>query len=142
MPKSLTFETGLVEYDINGAVSVKFNPADETFTQKLYDAFKTLDKLQTEFADGDDFSKFIELDKEMRAIIDDLLGEGVSDALFENMNCYALAGGLPAWVNLVMAILYEVTEAYEREFGKTDARVKEHRAKYETMLSKYRKGSK
>lgn len=137
MAKSLTFETGLVDYDING-VAVRFNPTDETFAQGLYEAFNTLDKLQTAFAEGDDFSKFAELDKDMRAIIDNLLGVGVADALFEDMNCYALADGLPAWTNLVLALFGEVSEAYEREFGKTDARVKAQNAKYEKMLAKYK----
>lgn len=142
MPKALTFETGLVEYDINGALTVRFNPTDETFTQGLYETFAALDKLQTDFAEGDDFSKFMELDKEMRVLIDNLLGEGASDALFGSMNCYAIADGLPVWTNLVMALLYEVTEAYEGEFGKTDARVKEHKEKYSAMLAKYNKGKK
>lgn len=138
MPKALTFETGLVEYDINGAATVRFNPTDETFTQNLYETFKELDKMQASFAEGDDFSQFIGLDKDMRGCIDKLLGEGVSDALFCGMNCYALADGLPAWTNLILALLYEVTEAYEREFGKTDSRVKAHKAKYGAMLAKYK----
>ena len=141
MAKTLTFDTGLVDYEING-VPVRFNPSDETFTHRLYETFNTLDGLQTSFAEGDGFEKFVELDAEMRKTIDGLLGDGVSDQLFPNMNCYALADGLPVWVNLVMALLYETTEAYEREFGKTDNRVKAHNKKYASMMAKYRKGRK
>ena len=140
MPKSLTFNTGIVEYDINGKVVVSFNPADETFSKKLFDAFDALNKLQNDFASGGSFDKFVELDSEMRGIIDDLLGESVSDALFGGMNAYALADGLPVWSNLLMAIFYEVADAYEREFGKTSEQIKAHEKKYGALLAKYRKG--
>lgn len=138
MPKALTFETGLVEYDINGTATVSFNPTDEYFVQKLYETFTTLDKLQDSFAKGTDFSQFVGLDKDMRLSIDKLLGEGVSDALFADMNCYALAGGLPVWTNLILALLDEVSSAYESEFGKTDARMKAHEKKYNAMIAKYK----
>ena len=138
MPKSLTFETGLVEYDINGQATVSFNPTDETFVQRLYETFSTLDGLQDSFAKSKDFSQFAGLDKQMRQSIDGLLGEGVSDALFADMNCYALAGGLPVWTNLILALLDEVSDAYESEFGKTDARMKAHEQKYAAMMAKYK----
>ena len=141
MAKTLSFETGIVDYEING-VPVSFNPTDETFVSGLYATFGSLERLQTAFAEGDGFEKFTELDRDMRAQIDGLLGEGASDGLFPNMNCYALADGLPAWTNLFMALLYETVGAYEREFGKTDARVKAHRKKYDAMMAKYRKGKK
>ena len=131
----------MVEYEING-VPVKFNPTDESFTNRLYETFGVLEGLQNAFAEGDGFEKFSELDKDMRAIIDGLLGDGIADKLFEGMNCYALADGLPVWMNLIMALLYEVTEAYEREFGKTDARVRAHKKKYGAMIAKYSRGKK
>lgn len=138
MPKALTFETGLVEYDINGKATARFNPTDESFVQRLYDTFNTLDGLQQMFANDKDFSRFAELDKDMRASIDGLLGDGVADALFDDMNCYALAGGLPVWANLVLALLDEVSDAYEREFGQSDARMKAHEKKYAAMVAKYK----
>lgn len=140
MAKSLQFDTGLVEYDINGAAKVSFNPTDETFVHKLESAFRSLDHLQEEVISDEGFERFIALDKEMRETIDGLLGAGVADALFPNMNCYAISGGLPVWMNLVLALLDEVSEAYEREFGKTDERVRSHKAKYDAMMAKYRKG--
>lgn len=141
LAKSLSFDTGAVEYDINGAATVTFNPTDEGFVSKLYDTFGALDSLQDDMAQGDDsedvLDKFARLDVEMRAAIDGLLGPGVSEALFAGMNCYAIADGLPVWMNLVLALLDEVTEAYEREYGKTDARLKAHSAKYDAIIAKY-----
>lgn len=139
MAKALSFETGLVEYEVNGAVTVRFNPTDESFVARLEQAFGTLDHLQDALAEDGGFARFGELDREMRSVIDGLLGDGVADVLFPGMNCYAIADGLPVWMNLVLALLDEVSEAYEREFGKTDGRISEHNAKYDAMLAKYRK---
>ena len=140
MAKTLTFETGLVEYEINGMATARFNPTDETFARKLYKTVETLDGIQDRTASGSTpFDTFGDLDAEMRAVIDDLLGEGVADALFQNMNCYAIADGFPVWMNLVMALVDEVTEAFVREFGKTDPRMASYSGKYDAMLAKYRK---
>lgn len=140
MANTLSFDTGLVDYEING-VPVRFNPTDEGFVSKLYGAFGSLDGLQEGLAgDGgaeDVLERLARLDKEMRATIDGLLGAGMSDALFPGMSCYAIADGLPLWMNLVLAILDEVTEAYEREFGRTDDRLKAHSAKYDAIVAKY-----
>lgn len=137
MAKQIAFETGLVDYEVNG-YPVSFNPTDETFVGKLEALYDSLDSLQGKLASDTSFRQFGELDAEMRVQIDDLLGGGASDALFPNTNCYAIADGLPVWMNLVLALLDEVSEAYEREFGKTDARFKAHNAKYQKMLAKYR----
>lgn len=137
--RTLSFDTGLVEYDINGACKIAFNPTDESFTQSLYELFGELENMQNAFSEGDTFEKFRDLDKDMRGKIDGLLGKGVSNALFGKMNCYAIADGLPVWLNFMLALLYEISESYEREFGKTDARVKAHEKKYGAIMAKYRK---
>ena len=46
--KSLSFETGVNEYDLGGKVTVKFNPTDVSFLEKLSESFATLDKIQEE----------------------------------------------------------------------------------------------
>ena len=147
--KSLSFDTGVVEYDINGAATVRFNPADVEFTERLYQAFSDLDARQEEFrrevdeigTDGERlFAYARERDREMRGIIDGLLGEGVADALFPDMNCYALADGLPVWINLMMAVAEEVEGAYTSQQGRGEPRVQAYHKKYEAMLRKYRGG--
>lgn len=142
MAKTLSFETGLVEYDLNGSATVRFNPTDESFVSRLHDAFGRLDGLQARLTDGggdagDVLRRFGDLDAEMRETIDGLLGEGVAGALFPDMNCYSIADGLPVWCNLMLALLDEVAEAYEREFGKTDGRLKAHSAKFDAMMARY-----
>jgi hypothetical protein len=139
MAKTLSFETGLVDYDINGAYVARFNPADESFAQKLYEMIQMLDDAQDGLSSSDGlFEGFGELDAQMRAAIDGLLGEGAAAALFPGMNCYALSGGLPVWVNLALALADEVAEAFAREYGETDARLASYTGKYKAMMEKYR----
>ena len=151
MAKSLSFETGVVEYDINGMATVRFNPTDSAFVERLYRTFTDLDGKQEEFQKrveeiGDDgeemFAYAKERDAEMRTMIDELLGEGVADALFPDMNCYALADGLPAWINLMFAIAEEIEGAYSSEHKKGDPRVRKYNEKYTEMMAKYKKGKK
>ena len=146
--KSLSFDTGVVEYEINGMATARFNPTDAAFAERLYDAFTELDARQDEFEKrvteiGEDgeamFAYAKERDEEMRGIIDGLLGEGVADALFPDMNCYALADGLPVWINLLFAVAEEIEAAYHLEQGKTDPRIKAYNARYAGMMKKYQR---
>ena len=43
---TLTFETGLVTYSLNGACEVRFNPTDSAFAQRLFTAFDALEQKQ------------------------------------------------------------------------------------------------
>lgn len=151
MAKSLSVADGLTEYDINGRVTVRFNPTDAEFVKRLYATFTDLDARQDEFREevdsiGDDGPKMFEYatrrDKEMRGLIDSLLGEGTADGLFPNMNCYALADGLPVWMNLMFALADEVQKAYTSEQKRSDPRVKGYSKKYNAMLAKYKQGGK
>lgn len=148
MAKSLSFDTGVVEYDINGAVTVRFNPTDSAFVDRLYHTFADLDAKYDEYQRqveeiGDDGPKMFAYasarDREMRGMIDALLGDGVADALFQDMNCYALADGLPVWMNLVFAIADEVEAAFESEGGKADPRVREYDERYQQLMRKYQR---
>ena len=137
---TLGFDTGLVHYEING-VKVSFNPTDEGFVRRLQDAFAAIEGVREspEGEGGDVFALFAERDKEMRGIIDGLLGDGIADALFPGMNCYALANGLPVCANLLLLLLDEVGDAYERELDKADESVAAHSERYKALMAKYGK---
>lgn len=135
--KTLSFDTGLVTYHINDCVDVAFNPTDSAFVERLYDAFSALDSKQEEYkaeiekADKREiFAIARKRDREMREIIDGVLGAPVSSALFGNMNVYALADGLPVWANLLLAIMDEIDSVMGTEQKRTDARVRKYSAKY------------
>ena len=149
MAKTLNFDDGLVEYEING-VPVRFNPTDAKFAERLYNSFTMLESRQDEFKKrveeiGDNseemFAYATERDSEMRGIIDGLLGNGVADALFPNMNCYALADGMPVWINLMFAIAEEIESAFSNEQKRSDPRLKQFDKKHQELLAKYKKAT-
>lgn len=148
MAKTLSFDTGLVEYEINGAATARFNPTDSNFVERLWKCFTDLESHQDEFQKkvdeiGEDgqrmFAYAKERDAEMRSIIDSLLGEGVADALFPSMNCYALADGLPAWMNLMFSIADEIQSAYDKQGKRADPRINGYSKKYQSMMRKYKR---
>ena len=47
--RELNFDTGLVNYSINGKCEVAFNPTDSAFVEKLFNAFDVLDKKQESY---------------------------------------------------------------------------------------------
>lgn len=136
--KELVFDTGLVSFSINGCCEVSFNPTDTVFVKRLFDAFDTLDKKQdaykAEIEKIADKKQIFEIarhrDEEMREIIDGVFDAPVSDALFGNMNVYALANGLPVWCNLMLAVMDEVDTTFAKEQKFTDARIKKYTEKY------------
>lgn len=137
MSESIRFETGLVTYDLNGCASVTFNPTDPAFFGRVYDAFDVLDKKQEAYRkeiESADKTAILEitrrLDAEMRQTIDDLFGEPVCAPLFGKMNVYALAGGLPVWANLMLAIIEKAEDALPKERAQTQAKIAKYTAKY------------
>ena len=134
----LKFETGLVTYKLNDACEVAFNPTDNNFSERLFKTFDELEsrqeawKRQTEhMTDKKEIFAFMrERDAEMRKIIDDLFGVPVCDACFGGMSVYALAGGLPVWVNLFLAVMDEIDTSFAREQRMTNEKIKKYTAKY------------
>ena len=136
--KELSFETGLVSYSLNGKFEVAFNPTDSNFAEKLFSSFEELDKKQEGYKaqiekmankrEIFDFAR--ERDSEMRAIIDGIFDAPVSDAVFGEMNVYAMAGGLPVWCNLLLAIMDEIDTTFAREQKATNPRIAKYTAKY------------
>lgn len=145
--KEISFSTGVEEYRING-VSVRFNPTDSAFVERMWKVFDDLSGKQDEFQRrideiGDDgeamFAYASERDREMRGLVDGLFGEGKADDLFPGMNCYALADGLPVWINLMFAVSEEIDAAFSAEQKRSDPRVRGYNQKYEAMRRKYRR---
>jgi len=136
--KELRFETGLVSYDLNGGAQVTFNPTDPAFAERLFNIFDALDKKQDayntvkqESADTRQMFDFArKLDAEMRAMIDEALGQPVCEALFGGMNVYALADGLPVWCNLMFALMEELDSGLVREKKAMNPRIQKYTSKY------------
>ena len=85
--KQLNFSDGLEEYSLNDRVTVRFNPTDAAFLEKLTALFSTLDALQEEVSalqentpDDEVFPLARDLDARMRALLDEFFGTPVCDA--------------------------------------------------------------
>ena len=136
--KSLTFDNGIEEYDLDGKVTVKFNPTDVAFLEKLSDSFASLDLIQEEVKlskeeitdEKDVFNLAKNLDTKMRDIINALFGMDVCTPLFGEMNLFASAGGLPVWANLMLAVADEVQNSMQGELKKREARIRKYTEKY------------
>lgn len=141
--KDLNFDSGVVTYSLNGKCEVSFNPTDSNFVERIYTAFNDLDKKQDEYksriekmADKKEIFEFArERDAEMRTIIDGVFDTPVCDAVFGGINIYAMASGLPVWVNLMLAVMDECDTTFAREQKATNPRI----AKYTAKWSKYKK---
>lgn len=135
--KELKIETGVQEYDLNGKCKVLFNPSDPAFADKLYTAFENLQKKQEKqqaeienMTTRETFDYLNQLDIEMRSIIDGIFGQPVCDQLFGPLNVYAVAGGTPLWMNLVLAVMDELDEGIKREKAFHNEKLAKYTKKY------------
>ena len=136
--KELNFDLGLNEYDLGGKVTVKFNPTDLSFLEKLSDSFAYLDLIQEEVKlsreeiteEKDVYNLAKNLDGKMREIINALFGQDICTPLFGEINLFASAGGLPVWANLMLAVADEVQTSMDSELQQREARIKKYTEKY------------
>ena len=138
--KSLSFSDGLEEYRLNDRVTVRFNPTDVGFLEKLSHTFEQLDSLQDEVRKSRDsitddrevFPIARELDAKMRGVINELFGDDVCTPLFGSVNLFASSGGLPLWANLLLAIIDEVQTVMQGELDAREKRIAKYVEKYKT----------
>ena len=135
--KQLNFSDGLEEYSLNDRVTVRFNPTDASFLERLAELFSRLDALQEEVSalqettpEEEVFPLAKSLDARMRELLDGFFGQPVCGPLFGSMNLFASAGGLPVWANLLLALTEEVEAAMQGELSAREARIAKYAAKY------------
>ena len=136
--KTLIVDTGLEEYRLNDRVTVRFNPTDVGFLEKLSAAFRKLDELQDQVRasresitdDREVFPVARELDARMRAILNELFDTDICTPLFGGMNLFASSGGLPVWANLMLALTDEVETSMSSELAAREKRIEKYVKKY------------
>jgi len=135
--KEITIDSGVQEYKLNDKCSVFFNPADPAFADKLYTAFDALKEKQNSRAADiealstrETFDYLKQLDAQMRETIDGVFGKPVCEPLFGSMSVYALAGGTPVWMNLMLAIIDELDEGVKREKAFHSEKLAKYTKKY------------
>lgn len=133
----IRFDTGVKEFNINGAVSVRFSPTDFSFIEKVYNAMESLDKRQDAYRaeienlkDEAVFDLARRVDAEARETINAIFGSDVCTPVFGDVSLYAVADGLPLWANFVLAIIDQFEGAFAEEKKKTNPRIAKYTAKY------------
>ena len=146
MSKQLNIETGLQEYELNDAVTLKFNPTDSFFVERMYNACMELDKKQRGYeakaeAIKDDVKAVIELnhdmDAAMREIMNGLFDMDICTPLVGEMNVNALAAGFPIWANIMAALFDEIDDTTLTEAKLSRERVDKYTKKYNKASKRY-----
>ena len=130
----IRFDTGIVAFNINDAVTIEFNPTDSEVVEKIYNTFEELDKKQdaykAEVERCADKKEIFEIarrrDQEMRDMLDGLFGKLICAPLFGTMNVYAMADGLPVWCNLMLSVIDQIDTTFSRQKKLTDPRIKKY----------------
>ena len=65
-------------------------------------------------------------DEKIRALIDEVFGEGTSNNVFGGINCLSLAGGQPVALNFLDAIMPVIQADIEKEQKASDKRIKKY----------------
>lgn len=145
--KELNFDSGLVSYSINGKCEVSFNPADRSFTERFYNTFDELGKIQDNYSKKAEelkepteaFALARQRDEEMSNVLDGLFGVPVCAAVFGDMSLCAFANGFPVWLNLMLVILDEIEANIGDIQKQADPRIAKYKAKYQKYAAKYHK---
>ena len=138
MAEIIKFDTGIKEFDINGAVKVYFCPTDMDFIEKVFNVAETIDKKTEEFQNRvkdlednrDVFDEARAIDSEVRELLNSIFDMDVCTPLFGTMNTYAAADGLPAWANFILAIVDTFEGDFAEQKKRTNPRLKKYTEKY------------
>ena len=134
----MKISTGVREYRLNDKCTVCFNPSDPAFANRLYTAFDELKKKQDardndvdKMSAREAFDWLNQMDKEMRETIDGVFNQPICEALFGNVSVYAIADGVPLWMNFMLAIMDELDEGIKREKAFHNERLTKYTKKYQ-----------
>ena len=135
---AISFDLGVKEYSVNGSYTLMFNPTDMSYVEKVFSTFEALDGMQESFStkltedmNGEQlFNVTREMDKEMRAVLDEMFGADFCKEVFKTLHVYAIADGLPVWCNLMLAIVDELDASFVAEKKKTNPRIQKYISKY------------
>ena len=137
MAEIIRLDTGVKEFTINDAVTVRFAPTDMTFIEKVYNALEAMDKKQEAFnksiegvKDAEIFKAARRFDEEARAEINGVFGVDICTPIMGDMNVITLANGFPAWANILLAIIEQFEGDFAEQKKHSSARLAKYTAKY------------
>ena len=139
MSETITFETGLKTFDVNGKCEVTFNPYSAAFIQRMEEAAKrameiheNLDESMKKRENERPYELYRNADNEIRDIIDSLFYDGFCDACApkEDVFMVDIADGLPVWTNLIYAMMDMMDDRLSAEKDLSKNRIRKYSEKY------------
>ena len=129
--KSLNFDSGVKEYEINGDPNrvLRVNPTDFGIVDRINKAKDELDKLHI----TSDLNGMTELDKVVRTQIDEIFGVGSSDVIFGETNSASFAGGQPVFLIFLDCIIPEIERVVGEERKKSAAKIQKYTSQVENL---------
>lgn len=117
--------------------TVNFNPVDQEFAEELYALVYRIGEIHNaknkERASETDILKKFEInraeDKELRAVVDAVFGEGFSNDVFK-VRLFAVSDGLTVVENFLFALLDELDESTTSNIAKRNAKIQKYTEKY------------
>lgn len=139
MADIIRFDTGIKEFTLNDAVTVRFCPTDMAFVEKVFSVADTIDKRSEEFQERiknleDNLEVFEEaraIDGEIRDLLNSIFDMDICTPVFGTMSTFAAADGLPVWANLIFAIIDTLDGDFAEQKKRTNPRLKKYIAKYQ-----------
>lgn len=117
----IRFDTGVQSFQINGGVSVEFNPTDSEFAKSCFRCSKSWNpgSMNTQNAPktrrtrkNSRFGRSVRRGDSRK--IDGIFGKPICTEVFRT-NVMALANGLPVWANLMLAVIDEMDAGFDLE---------------------------
>lgn len=135
----ISFSTGVIEVPVNGARTIKFNPSDMGFVEKLYGLVAKIDDIEKrgheKRAKTDDPVKMFEYyraeDKQMRQIVDAEFGDGFCNAVFPGVRLAAISDGLMVIENFIFAVIDLMDKDITENMAKRQGRISKYTEKYQ-----------
>ena len=138
---TIQFDSGVVDYEVNGHAHVRFNPSDEDFIGRFYTMATAvrdaIAQLQEETKNESPLEAFRASDRcctKLEALVDTLFGAGFCEAAFEGARPLAMAGGLTLIENLIFAVMDKLDASVTGQMQQRNEAVKKYTAKYDKYL--------
>lgn len=145
--QELTLNTGVKELRVNGVSSIKFNPSDIGFLERIYALIGKLEKIEEETAQkrakaentAKIFDYFQASDKKQREAVDSIFGDGFCDAVFSGVRLMAMADGLTLIENFLYSVIDLMDDGLTDNLAQRNDRLSKYTAKYEKYHKKTEK---
>lgn len=135
----LNFDDGVQEYDLNGKCTIRINPTDFAFVDKMFQTFTVMEKKDENWREKlsktskteEILSIYREGSEMIRDAIDGILGDGVCKAVFGDVNALSFgANGIPIWMNLILAVMDTMDTAYAKAQKAANPAINKYLQKY------------